>query len=322
MDGINVLRTPDERFDHLPDYPYPPNYLAVKTRGVPPVRMHYVDAGPADGPVVVLLHGQPTWSFMYRNVIRVLADAGMRVIAPDNIGFGRSDKLTEPTAYTFRRHVDWIQGLVDGLDLREATLVVEDWGGPIGLSVLAREPDRFARVVATNTVLLTCDPALAGRLTWANHGIDGERVVLQEALLDYVAFYQRSPDINPSLFVDAEAGPLDADVRAAYDAPFPERSYKAGLRQLTALIPLTRNDPGAAIGRDTMAALRQWKRPFLTAYSDGDAATQGWDKVFQEQVPGARDQEHTTISGTGHFIAEQKGKELAAIIAQFISRTV
>jgi haloalkane dehalogenase len=324
MDGTNdikVLRTPDKRFDNLPGYPFAPNYVEVEARGVPAVRMHYVDAGPAGGPVVVLLHGQPTWSFMYRNVVRVLADSGMRVIAPDHIGYGRSDKLTDATAYTFRRHIDWVRGLVSGLDLREVTLVVQDWGGPIGLSVLAREADRFARVVATNTILHTCDPALAGRLTWAHHGVDDDRVMLQETLLDYVALYQRAPELNPSMFLDAVAGPLDADVLAAYDAPFPDSRYQAGLRQMTALIPLTRNDPGAAIGRETMAALAQWERPFLTAYSDADPPTRGWDKVFQEYVPGAQNQEHTTIAGAGHFIAEQKGEELAAVIAQFVSRT-
>jgi haloalkane dehalogenase len=258
---------------------------------------------------------------MYRNVVRALADSGMRVVAPDHIGYGRSDKLTDATAYTFRRHIDWVRGLVNALDLREVTLVAQDWGGPIGLSVLAREPDRFARVVATNTILHTCDPALAGRLTWAHHGIDEDRVILQETLLDYVALYQRAPDLNPSMFLDAVAGPLDSDVLAAYDAPFPDSRFKAGLRQMTALIPLTRNDPGAAIGRDTMATLARWERPFLTAYSDADPPTRGWDKVFQEHVPGAHGQEHTTIAGAGHFIAEQKGEELAAVIAKFVSGT-
>lgn len=318
---MEILRTPDERFGNLPDFPYEPNYMDVETSGIPPVRMHYVDAGPADGPVVLLMHGQPTWSFMYRKVIRRLADSGIRVIAPDHVGYGRSDKLVEPTAYTFRRHIDWGQDLVNGLGLHDVTLVVQDWGGPIGLSMLAREPDRFARIVATNTVLFTGDAALAGKLTWAHHSIEQDRVVLQEALLDYVSFYQRSPDIIPSLFVDAEAGPLSADVRAAYDAPFPDRSYKAGLRQLTALIPLTRNDPGAAIGRDTMAALARWERPFLTVYSDSDAATRGWETVFQEHVPGARDQEHVTISGTRHFIAEQRGEDLGRVIARFVGGT-
>src|SRR5258708_32955054 len=252
---MSVLRTPDERFANLPSYPFTPNYVQVETKGIPALRMHYVEAGPADAPTVVLVHGQPTWSFLYRDVIRVLSDAGLRVIAPDHIGFGRSDKLTERTDYTFARHIDWLHGLITGLDLQEVTLVVQDWGGPIRLSVLAADPARFARVVATNTILHTCDPALAGALTWAHHGVGDGRVMLQEALLDYVSFYQRAPDIVPSFFLNAVAGPLSADVLAAYDAPFPDKSFKAGLRQLTALLPPTPNDPGAAIGRPTIAAL-------------------------------------------------------------------
>jgi haloalkane dehalogenase len=318
---MSVLRTPDDRFDNLPGYPFPPHYVQVETRRIPPLRMHYVDAGPADGAVVLLMHGQPTWSYLYRKVIGLLAKTGLRVIAPDNIGYGRSDKLTEPTDYTFKRHVDWLSGLVTGLDLRDVTLVAQDWGGPLGLSVLARDPDRFARVVATNTILHTCDPALEGELTWAHHGVGDGRMVLEEALLDYVRFYQRSPDIVPSFFVDAVAGPLPADVLAAYDAPFPDRSYTAGLRQMIALIPLTRNDPGAAIGRATMAVLEQWQRPFLTAYSDEDPATRGWDGVFRKRVPGARGQDHTTIVGAGHFVQEQRGEELGHIVARFVAST-
>ncbi|MGH3643598.1 MAG: haloalkane dehalogenase [Mycobacterium sp.] len=318
---MGVLRTPDARFESLPDYPFPPNYVQVGTRGIDSLRMHYVDAGPADGQVVLLAHGQPTWSYLYRHVIRVLADAGLRVIAPDNIGYGRSDKLTEPTDYTFKRHVDWLYGLVTKLDLRDVTLVAQDWGGPLGLSALAREPDRFARVVATNTILHTCDPALEGELTWAHHGVGDDRMTLQESLLDYVLFYQRSPDIVPSFFLEAVAGPLPADVLAAYDAPFPDRSYTSGLRQLIALIPLTRNDPGAAIGRATMAVLEQWHKPFLTAYSDGDPATRGWDRVFQQRVPGAHGLDHVTITGAGHFVQEQRGEELGAVIAGFVATT-
>ena len=313
-----VLRTPDERFVNLPGYPFDPSYRNVDTSGLPPLRMHYVDAGPADGPVVVLLHGQPTWSYLYRDVITALGAAGMRVIAPDHIGFGRSDKPTEATDYTFARHIDWIHSLVVGLRLREITLVVQDWGGPIGLSVLAREPDRFAKVVATNTILHTCEPTLAGKLTWAHHGVGADRMLLQETLLDYISFYRRSPDITPSVFLDAVAGPLSAAVLAAYDAPFPDRAHKAGLRQLTALIPLTRNDPGARISASTMAALHQWDKPFLTAYSDSDPATAGWDAVFQDRIPGARGQHHTTIAGAGHFVQEQQGQRLADIIAEFV----
>jgi haloalkane dehalogenase len=318
---MTVLRTPDDRFANLPGYQFAPTYVQVATNGLPAVRMHYVDVGPADAPAVVLVHGQPTWSFLYRDVIQVLREVGFRVIAPDHIGFGRSDKLTEPTDYTFARHIDWVHGLFTGLDLREVTLVVQDWGGPIGLSVLARDPDRFARVVATNTILHTCDPSLAGALTWAHHGVGDDQVLLQETLLDYVLFYQRSPDIVPSFFLDAVAGPLPADVLAAYDAPFPDRSFKAGLRQLTALVPLTRNDPGAAIGRATMAALEQWQRPFLTAYSDNDPATRGWEQIFQERIPGAQGQNHTTVTGAGHFVQEQKGRELGEIVAEFITST-
>ncbi|MGB3011689.1 MAG: haloalkane dehalogenase [Mycobacterium sp.] len=313
-----VLRTPDERFVNLPGYPFDPSYRNVDTSGLPPLRMHYVDAGPADGPVVVLLHGQPTWSYLYRDVITALGAAGMRVIAPDHIGFGRSDKPTEATDYTFARHIDWIHSLVVGLRLREITLVVQDWGGPIGLSVLAREPDRFAKVVATNTILHTCEPTLAGKLTWAHHGVGADRMLLQETLLDYISFYRRSPDITPSVFLDAVAGPLSAAVLAAYDAPFPDRAHKAGLRQLTALIPLTRNDPGARISASTMAALHQWDKPFLTAYSDSDPATAGWDAVFQDRIPGARGQHHSTIAGAGHFVPEQQGRRLADIIAEFV----
>ena len=315
----SVLRTPESRFANLPDYPYPPNYLQVNTRGLESLRLHYVDVGPRDGPTVLLVHGQPTWSYVYRHVIAVLADAGCRVIAPDLIGYGRSDKLAEATDYTFKRHVNWLHGLVVGADLRDVTLVAQDWGGPIGLSVLAREPDRFAGVVAINTILHTCDPALEGALTWAHHGVDEARMMLQESLLDYVRFYQRAPDIVPSFFLDAVAGPLPAEVLAAYDAPFPDRSHTAGLRQMIALIPLTRTDPGAAIGRATMSVLEQWHKPFLTAYSDGDPATRGWERVFQQRVPGARGQDHVTITGAGHFVQEQRGPELGGIVARFIA---
>ena len=322
---MGVLRTPDEQFADLPDYPFAPNYVQVETQGIgqgiDSLRMHYVDAGPADGPVVLLMHGQPTWSYLYRKVIRVLVDAGMRVVAPDNIGYGRSDKLTEATDYTFARHVHWLHGLVIGLDLTDVTLVAQNWGGPLGLSVLARNEGRFARIVATNTILHTCDPALEGQLTWAHHGVGDGRMMLQEKLLDYMSFYQRAPDIVPSFYLDAVAGPLSAGVLAAYDAPFPDRSYTAGLRQLTALIPLTHNDPGAAIGRATMAVLERWQKPFLTAYSDGDPATRGWDRVFQQRVPGARGQNHVTIAGAAHFVQEQRGEELGRIVADFVAHT-
>jgi len=319
---VAVLRTAEENFVNLPDFRYEPRYLIVSTgTSIPPVRMHYIDEGPPDADPVVLLHGQPTWSYLYRHVIAALVANGHRVIAPDHIGYGRSDKLTEPTNYTFARHVGWMSSCFTELDLQRATLVVQDWGGPIGLSALAAMPQRFDRILATNTILHTADPSLAGRLEWAVHGVDDGRVVLQEALVDYLQFYQRAPRIVPSMFVDALEGPLPDAVKAAYDAPFPDPSYTAGLRQMTALLPLTRNDPGAAIARATMQALREWHKPFLTAYSDGDPATRGWETVFAQEVPGAAGQPHVTIAGAGHFVQERRGVELAGVVHEFIGAT-
>ncbi len=313
---MKVLRTPDECFAELPGYPFEPHYAQVVADGLEPIRMHYVDGGPADGPVALLLHGQPTWSYLYRKVVPVLVEQGIRVIAPDNIGFGRSDKPTDPTDYTFARHIEWVHSLVTGLDLREVTLVAQDWGGPIGFSVLAADPDRFARVVAANTILHTADPGLADKVEWAVHGQGESRVVIEEGLLDYLLYTQRAPQLRASDFVGAATThPLAPEVLAAYDAPFPDPSYTAGLRQMTALLPLTRNDPGARIGRRTMRALEAWERPFVTCYSDGDPATRGWETVFQERVPGAQGQPHTTIQGAGHFLQEDAGEELARVIA-------
>lgn len=315
-----VLRTPDECFAGLPGYPFPPRYVEVTADGMPPLRMHHLDEGPADGPVALLLHGQPTWSYLYRRVVPVLVSHGVRVIAPDHIGFGRSDKPAAPTDYTFARHVGWLRSLVERLDLREVTLVCQDWGGPIGLSVLAADPSRFARVVAANTIVHTADPALAGRLEWALHGEGESRVVVEQALLDYLLHTQRAPTLRASDFVGAATvQPLGADVLAAYDAPFPSSDLTAGLRQMTALLPLTRNDPGARIGRRTMRALEAFDRPFVTAFSDGDPATRGWETIFQERVPGARDRRHVTIEGAGHFLQEDAGERLGEVVADVIA---
>ena len=316
--AAGVLRTPDGCFDGIVDFPYPPHYVTLHAEGAPPVRMHYVDAGDPDGRQVLLLHGQPTWSYLYRRVIPVLVERGLRLIAPDNIGFGRSDKPVEPAAYTYRRHVAWATAFMDALDLQDVTLVVQDWGGPIGLGALAARPHRVAGVVATNTVLHTCDPALAGKLTWANHATADGRVVVEQALLDYIAFCARAPELVPSMFVGGALGSLDDGAAAAYDAPFPEPRYTAGVRQLTALIPLTPNDPGARTGRATTEALTQWNGGLVTAFSDGDPATGGWERVLQETAPGAAGRHHPTIKGAGHFVQEERGEELARIVADFV----
>lgn len=317
-----VARTPDERFVGLPGYPFSPHYAMVEAEGMPPLRMHYIDEGPADGPVVLLLHGQPTWSYLYRKVIPVLTSAGLRAVAPDLIGYGRSDKPMERNDYTLARHIQWMSQLLHRADLDQVTLVSQDWGGPIGLGVLASDPNRFAAVVATNTVLHTSDPALKGALRWANHALGDGRVVLEEALVDYVLFSLRVPEYSAGSMVDATVGPLEPAVRAAYDAPFPDAAHQGGVRQMSALIPLTRNDPGAAICRETMTALRGFTRPFLTAFSDGDPATQGWETVLRQAVPGAQGQDHEVIEGAGHFVQEQRGEELGAIIVRFVGSRV
>ena len=319
---MDLVRTPAERFVDLPDYPYPPCYVEVGSKSTGPLRMHYVEAGPPDADPVLLLHGQPTWSYLYRNVIETLAAAGHWVLAPDLIGFGRSDKPTNRLEYTFQRHIDWTGRLVAALDLSRITLVVQDWGGPIGMAVLAAEPDRFARVVASNTMLHTSDPEFEGRVAWANYGGGEGRVVLQEALVDYVSYTQRAPSLRASDFVSfATTGDVAPEILAAYDAPFPDETYQAGMRQFPSLIPLTGNDPGAAINRATWAALAQFERPFLTAFSDGDEASRGWDGIFQERVPGATGQPHTTIAGAGHFLQEDRGTELGDVVARFIATT-
>lgn len=317
---MELVRTPEARFTDLPGWTRAPSYAGVEAGdGSGPVRMAYVDAGPADGPTVLLLHGQPTWSFLYRHVIDVLVAGGARVVAPDNIGFGRSDKPVSPYDYTLARHVGWTRSLVAALDLREVTLVCQDWGGPIGLSALAADPDRYAAVVAANTILHTASPDLAGRLSWALHGEGGSRVVIEEWLLDYLLHTQRAPRLRASDFV---AGGTTVrppkEVLAAYDAPFPDEEHSAGLRQMTALLPLTRNDVGAEIGRRTMAFLGEWQRPFLTCYSDGDPATRGWEQVFRDHVPGAGGLPHRTIEGAGHFLQEDAGAELGRAVLDLL----
>lgn len=313
----DALRTPDDRFLDLPDYPFPPRYVETSDG----LRMHYAEAGPAGGPVVLLLHGQPTWSFLYRRIVTSLSEQGIRAIAPDLIGYGKSDKPTDRTAYSLKNHIGWVSDLVTALDLREVTLVAQDWGGPIGFGTLTRQPDRFARVVAANTILHTADDGLAGKLNWAVHGIEGGRVVLQETLVDYLLLCLRTPDLRASMFVDfATTSTLSAQVLAAYDAPFPDEAHKAGLRQMTALLPLTRNDAGAGINRASTEFLRSWRKPFVTAYSDGDPATRGWAEVFQDLVPGAKSQNHVSLIG-GHFLQEDAGAELATVIAGLVLRS-
>ena len=316
-----VVRAPQACFAELPEYPWEPRWVELDDPAGP-LRMHYVDAGPRDGDPVLLLHGQPTWSFLWRRVIAALAARGHRAIAPDYVGYGRSDKLVDRFAYTFERHVHWLRSFVSALDLRGATAVVQDWGGPLGFAMLAHEGERFARIVAADTILHTCEPWLADRLVWANHGIEGGRMVVQEALLEWMLATQRQRELRPGQIVQSVAvRKLSPAEIAAYDAPFPDETHRAGLRQMNTLIPVTRNDPAAAIDRESFAALRRWRRPFLTVWGDRDPGTSGWEAVFQQQVPGAAGQPHRILAGAGHFLQEDRGPEFGAIIADFVEAT-
>lgn len=318
-----AVRTDETRFADLPDFPFAPHYVDVRHALDPtPLRMHYVDEGPRDAEVVLMVHGEPAWSYLYRRLIPVFAEAGLRAIALDQIGFGRSDKPTRPSHYSFAQHVDFVRQLVVALDLQRITLVCQDWGGPVGLGALAREPERFARVCAANTMLHTAEPELAGRLEWAAHG-EGERDArVAEALLDWRVASTRTPDFaaSPSIPFATARGVPD-EVAAAYDAPFPSEWHTAGMRQYPALIPVTRSDEGAAINRATWAALRDFDRPFLTLFGDSDPPTRGWDTIFQERVPGAAGQPHAILERAGHFWQEDCGAEVAARLVEWIRAT-
>ena len=302
---MKTLRTPDDCFEGLPDYGFDPHYADVPDHDGGTLRMHYLDEGPADGPVVVLLHGEPSWSFLYRHMIPVLTGAGLRSIAPDLVGFGRSDKPTPRDEYTFARHVEWVRSLLfDRLDLRDLSLVCQDWGGLIGLRLVGEHPDRFARVVAANTFLPTGDSAPG------------------EAFANWLKFSQEVEVFPTGTIVNfgctTDLGP---DVVAGYDAPFPDQTYCEGARQFPTLVPISPDDPAAEANRAAWRVLEAFDKPFLTAFSDGDPITAGSDHVLQARIPGARGQAHTTIAGGGHFLQEDRGPELAAVVVDFVRST-
>ncbi|HEY7350944.1 MAG TPA: haloalkane dehalogenase [Ktedonobacterales bacterium] len=295
---MELLRTPDERFANLPDYPFAPHYVEVNG-----VRIHYLDEGPADAEPVLLMHGEPSWSYLYRKMIPIITAAGYRAIAPDLVGFGRSDKPAQREDYTYQRHVDWMRGLLEQLDLRRITLVGQDWGGLIGLRLAAEHEDRFARIVAANTGLPTGDHPMG------------------EAFTRWQQFSQQVPEFHAGGIVrGACVSKLAPEVIAAYDAPFPDDRYKEGARQFPMLVPTRPDDPAAPANRKAWEVFARWQKPFLTAFSDSDPVTRGADQLFQKLIPGAKDQPHTTIIGGGHFLQEDKGPELAQIVVDFIRR--
>ena len=313
-----MLRTPEERFGELPGYPFEPRTVELPDG----LRMHYVDEGPPTAPPVLLVHGQPTWSYLYRTTVARLVSHGLRAVASDLVGFGRSDKPAARTAHSVEAHVGWMSQFVLALGLRHITLVVQDWGGVFGLAVLAEHPHLFDGVVAANTALHTADPSLAGRLAWACHAAADGTVTVAQSLLDYQRLTQEVMPFAPSLFVQgATEAVLPGPVLAAYDAPFPDERYCAGPRQLPLLMGLTPTSACARLNARTMDVLSRFVRPFLTAFSDGDTATAGWAEVLQDHVPGARALQHPTIAGGGHFLQEDCGQALADAIAVFVGST-
>ncbi|MBB3733041.1 haloalkane dehalogenase [Nonomuraea dietziae] len=298
---MNILRTPDDRFENLPDFPFEPHYVELDDG----IRVHYLDERPErpSGETVLLLHGEPTWSYLYRHVIPPLVAAGHRCVAPDLVGFGRSDKPADRFAYTYQSHVDWLRETVfDRLDLRDVTMVCHDWGGLLGLRLMAEHPDRFRRVVATNTVLHAGDQGDMGPF--------------------YAQWLQHSQRVRPfsagQVVATGTVTDLDPAVVAAYDAPFPEEDHVQGARRFPLLIPITPADEAAPANRKAWEVLESLDTPFLCAFSDRDFVLGQAHTTFRERVPGAKGLPHTTIVGGGHFVQEDQGPRLAQIVDDFI----
>jgi haloalkane dehalogenase len=292
----HLLKTPDDRFVDLPGFPYPPHYVDVAS-----MAMHYVDEGHGDP--ILCLHGEPSWSYLYRKMIPLLA-RNHRVVAPDYIGFGRSDKLPKRTDYTYAMHRDALAAFVEALDLRHITLVCQDWGGPIGLAIAANMPDRFARLVIMNTFLPTGEEPLS------------------EGFIKWRAASQRIKDMDAGRIVQrGTVTNLPEDVVSAYNAPFPDYTFKAGAYQFPMLVPTDPNAEAAEAMRKTRAVLRKWTNPALIMFSDQDPIMSGGDKFFRELIPSARSQPEIIIHGAGHFLQEDKGEELAEQIVEFIRRS-
>jgi haloalkane dehalogenase len=303
---LNVLRTPDDRFGELPGFDFAPHYVEVPSgEESERLRVHYIDEGPPTGAEkILLLHGEPSWCYLYRKMIEPLTSAGFRVIAPDLVGFGRSDKPARRSDYTYARHVEWMRtALFDELELSGLTLIGQDWGGLVGLRLVAEHPDRFRRVVAANTGLPTGDMDMG------------------EAFLAWQKFSQEVPTLPVGRIVGGGCvTEVPAEVIAAYDAPFPDESYKEGARQFPVLVPTRPDDPAADANRRAWEVLREFDKPFLCAFSDRDPITHGADRIFRDVVPGALGQTHPTITEAGHFLQEDKGEDLAHAVIDFVHR--
>ncbi len=299
---MSVLRTPDERFDNLPDFLFKPHYLQIGG-----LRVHYIDEGV--GEVILCLHGEPTWSFLYRKMIPILA-AKYRVVAMDFVGFGRSDKFMDKKDYSFQMHTETLAGFINDLNLKDVTLVVQDWGGLIGLPLACRKPEVFERLVIMNTGLPT-----------AEDNVSEERA---KAFLAWRQFAESKPDLPIGQVIrmgTAQGNLIPPEVIAGYEAPFPDMTYKAGASIWPLLVPIHPGAAGAAEMRFTKDTLSQWRKPVLVMFSDGDPITRGGEEFFRALIPTARKQPHIVIKNAGHFLQEDKGEVIAKHILNFMART-
>ena len=300
---MKILRTPEACFENLPDYAFAPHWTEVSTgeKEGGSLRIHAVDEGPRGAAPILLMHGEPSWSFLYRHMISGLVAKGHRVVAPDLVGFGKSDKPSEQTDYTYERHVAWMSAWLVGNDLKDITLFCQDWGGLIGLRLVAALPERFARVVVANTGL----PIGTGR---------------SDAFQQWLDFSQSVPELPVGEIVSMGTvrGLSDAE-KAAYLAPYPDESYKAAARRFPALVPITPEHGSVAENKAAWKVLEAFDKPVLTAFSDGDPVSKGGERIFQERVPGAKGQSHVIIEGGGHFLQEDKPAELVALIDRFVT---
>ena len=295
---MKILRTPESRFSDLKDYPFAPQYLELRNG----LRLHYVDQGPEDAAPVLMMHGEPSWSYLYRFMIPVCAQHH-RVIAPDLIGFGKSDKPAAVSDYSYQSHMDWMTEFIETLDLRDITLVCQDWGSLIGLRLAAEQEQRFARIVVGNGMLVT------------------GRQAMPRVFKIWQAFARWSPWFPISKIIDSGTfKTLDTEERRAYDAPFPSRAYKAGARAFPRLVPTSPKDPASEACDAAWKVLEQWHKPFLTTFSNGDPITRGGDKFMQKRIPGTQGQKHQTLKG-GHFLQEDAGPEFAEAVNALIAET-
>ena len=293
---MKLLRTPDDQFENLPNFSFEPHYVEIDD-----IQIHYVDEGKNDDEVILLMHGEPSWCFLYRHMIPILVDAGYRAIAPDLVGFGRSDKPAEQSDHTYGKHVEWMTKWMISLNFKNLTLFCQDWGSLIGLRLAAENQERFKRIVVSNGGLPT---------GWERMG---------KAFLNWQEFSKTAKEFDVGRVVQGgTASELSSDVIKGYNAPFPDESYKAGPRIMPSLVPTTKTDPETKANKAAWGVFYKWEKPLLTAFGDSDPITRGAYKPWRDTVPGAKGQNHTLVEGGGHFIQEEKGPELADIIIQFI----